>query len=257
MLRFASLVLGAGLTTMMIAGCSQNGATGPAGPLLSGTLSGFVYLVKSNGDQSMPRNGIKVFIDGMADTMLTDSTGKWSVAGLETGTYTITYHKDGYGETKSVQLQFLGGGPRNLGIVYLVEAPLFHADSLAWLRRATRADSTNVQFLARVNDTTLRGPYRLLVILGRDSTLSSAPSAATAEIFVTASFLHGIDSASVRLTPANFAAEGFVGGDTLWAAAYAANAGTETSGYLDVTTGKTAYTCLNATPSNSVRIVVP
>ena len=254
---FIGLALCTGLTAFIVAGCSQTGATGPAGPKLTGTISGFVYLVNANGEQDTVRDSVKVFIEGIGDTVLTNSMGLWSIPNLETGIYTIRYNKIGYGESRSEQVQYLGGGPRNLGIVYLVKPPAFNADSIAWLRRALKADSTNVRLFTRLTDTTIQGPYRLLVVLGRDSVLSSVPSPTSASLFITGTFLHGLDTANIRLTPTNFASEGYQSGDSLWLTAFVANAGSQNSGYVDVTTEKTVYTCINSTPSVSVRIVVP
>jgi hypothetical protein len=256
--RFVGIGMCAGLVVGILSGCGKTGPAGPAGPLLTGTLSGFVYLVNENGDQPQNRDSIAVAIDGRPGTTYTDSTGKWSIAGLETGTYTITFSKQGYGISKAVQQQFLGVD-RTMAIVYLVQPPTFHADSLLPRSVPKGGDSSSIYLTAKLSalDSALTGQYRLLVVLGHDSTQISQLSDTVSSFFINTYFKHGVDSTDIRLTPVNFASEGYQSGDVVWIATYAASAGSETSGYLDVTTDRTVYTCVDSVRSNAIQVTLP
>ena len=245
------------ITTIFAAGCSK-GPTGPAGPALNGALTGLVTLVNSDGSQPSNRDSVTVSIEGTSMSTQTDASGMWLIDNVKTGTYTISFSKSGYGITKSVQYQFAGGGEKNLGLVYLCQSPTFSISNLTRLGNSNaRTDSTSIYFGITTSTSTVVGPYRTYLVLSPDSGISSIPALSSYAAFFTTNIANGMDSADIRLTPSIVAAGGFNPGDTVYAAAYAANAGSNNSGYLDTSTGKTVYTNLCSIRSNVVKFVIP
>ena len=70
------------------------GPTGPGGPNLTGKITGVVVLTDTNGVQPTKRSGISVQIEGTNKSTLTDSTGKWVLDTMTTGTYAIDISKN-------------------------------------------------------------------------------------------------------------------------------------------------------------------
>jgi len=112
----------AGLSLFLF-GCK--GDVGPAGPSLSGALTGNVTLYTENGSREYDHSGVSVWIEGSADTTLTDSHGRWRIGGVRTGIYTVMMRKTGYGYTKIPSAQFVGGGDLYLGVKALVADPQY------------------------------------------------------------------------------------------------------------------------------------
>jgi len=233
---------------------------GPAGPKLTGTLSGFVILVNSNGAQPALRDSVAVSIDGASLKTMTDSAGEWSFPGLETGIYNFTFVRTGYATTHLVQTQFTGGADRDVGTTDLCQAPSFHVDSI-WRRVVadTIKDTAKIQLGAQL-DTAVWAPtvpYRVFLFLGTDSTVSSNPSTYWTVANSTMAFENGVDSTSIALTVATLVNDGFVAGDTVYIAAYAGNAGSTNSTYTDTVTGRTVYVNINPVRSNVIKVAIP
>jgi hypothetical protein len=255
----------------MVSHCDR-GPAGPAGPKLTGTMSGFAVLVKSDGSQPSRRDSVMVTIDhnfvptGKAIYSFlatTDSTGKWSIPDVETGIYNLTFTRTGYVTTKLIQSQFTGGSdagsePKDIGTVYLCQLPSFSVKTLSRLS-ALRTDSTSVHLAVQLTDQTITGPYmpyRVFLFLGTDSSVSSDPKHYLSVLTYTMLFQNGVDSTTIKLTPAVFAANGFAAGAQVYLAAYAANAGNNNSSYLDTVSGRTMYANLNSTSSNVLKVTV-
>jgi hypothetical protein len=234
------------------------GPTGPAGPKLTGTMTGFTILVKTNGSQPARRDSVTVTIDSTSLTAMTDSAGEWSIPEVATGTYGLTFSRNGYSSNKLVQVQFTGGGTKDVGTVYLCQVPGFSVRALSLLS-SLRTDSATAHLEVRLTDSTVSGPYmpyRVFLFLGTDSSVSSDPEHYQSVVSFPMSFQNGIDSTTIKLTPSAFASYGFAAGDQVFIAAYTANAGTNNSSYLDPVTGRVIYTNLNSSRSNVVRVIV-
>jgi hypothetical protein len=255
--RFSILNCAVVAVLSLVASCTKTGPAGPAGPALSGTLSGFVTLISENGEQPVDRFGVNVTIDGTSLATTTDGMGMWSFANLETGIYTLTYAKSGYGMSKTIEVQFLGGGERNIGNVNLCQPPSFVVDSV-WARFPKGGDSNSVYLGVRAS-TAANGPYRIVFFYSKTSDVSWHPLLYKESSTENVLFKEGVDSTSIRLQPVNFATAGFPfdSGDTLYAALYAATAGTNSSGYMDLSTGRTVFTDIDTASAEVIQIVVP
>jgi hypothetical protein len=253
-------VFAAALFLVVLTQCNFGpaGPTGPTGPKLTGTMTGFAILVRSNGGQPANRDSVMVTIDSTTFKAMTDSTGEWSIPEVTTGTYNLSYTRNGYSSNKSIQVQFTGGGTKDIGTVFLCQAPSFSVKALSQLS-TVRTDSTTAHLEVRLTDSTVAGPYmpyRVFLFLGTDSTVSSDPAHYKSVISYTMSFQNGVDSTTIRLTPSTFASNGFAAGDQVFIAAYTANAGTNNSSYLDPVTGRVVYTNLSSSQSNIVKVIV-
>lgn len=234
----------------LVSGCGETGQSGPAGPKLSGTISGLACLVEANGAQPVDKSGITVSVDGTSLATVTDSSGKWSLGGVETGIYTISLAKAGYGMSKITQFQFTGGGEKNIGATaYLCRPPAYCVDSL-WQRPSPLKDTTTLYVGVAVSDTAFNGYGRVLVFISGDTSVSVDPQNYLKVAEINTYFTSGTDTTNLKIQAATLLNAGFVSGDTVYLAAYAANAGTANSGYLDLATGRTVFTNLNAVRSN-------
>jgi len=239
--------------------CSK-GPTGPAGPQLTGKMTGFAVLVDANGNQPAAKSSIIVSIDSTTKQATTDANGYWYITGVETGTYDLTFSKAGYATTRLVQVQFTGGAidsGKDVGTVYLCAPPSFSVKTLSKLS-TLRSDSTTVHLGVQLTDSTVSGPYspyRVFLFFG-NSSVSSSPSNYQSVATYAMSFHNGVDTTTIKLTPATFAAAGFAAGDSVSVVAYVANVGPNNSSYLDPATGKTIYNNINSTPSNVISLVV-
>jgi len=252
-------VFGPGLFLALIGNCfwpGREGPQGPEGPELRGTLYGFVTLIKANGDQPADRSGVRVSADWSWAATQTDSAGEWAFSRAETGIYTLTFSKDGYGTSKEVQVQFVGGGDRNIGTVNLCEPPAFFIDSV-WTRVPKTGDTNSVYLGARASDSLVHGQYKVILFFSHGASVSRDPASYLAASPENTFFIGGIDSTGIRLQPVAFASAGFQSGDTLYTVAYAASAGSENSGYLDLSTNRFVYTNIDTLPSNRLVFVVP
>jgi hypothetical protein len=225
-----------------------------------GKMTGFAILVNANGDQPAAKNGIIVSIDSTTLQAVTDVNGAWSIPGVQTGTYDLSFSMTGYPTTRLVQVQFTGGAvdsAKEEATVYLCQAPKFSVKSLSKLS-TVRSDSTTIHLAVNLTVDTVSGPfspYRVFLFFG-NSNVSSDPAHYQSAAIYNMAFHNGVDSTTIKLTPSTFAANGYVMGDTVSLAAYVANAGTFNSSYVDLKTGRTVYTNLNPMASNILTMVV-
>lgn len=238
----------AGISLISLFVSCLTGPTGPAGPSLSGALSGYIVLVNSDGFQPANRGGVSVSLDPTSLSAQTNSTGKWIIPDVKTGTYNLTYSKSGYGISKSIGTQYVGGNDRDLGVIYLCTPPSISFDSLAYFQK--KADSTSIWIRAYLSTDATGIPYRTLLAFSHDTNITSATSVNQYTLFFNTSFANGIDSTNIKITPEIFSTAGFSIGDTVYVAGYLANAGTNTSSYLDTASGRTQYTNFNTQRSN-------
>lgn len=77
---------------------------------LTGRLQGTMYLGKDDGWFSSNHQGILVEIEHTSFKTTTDSNGFWEIDNLPTGTYSISFSKEGYCFWKNTSFQFIGGG---------------------------------------------------------------------------------------------------------------------------------------------------
>jgi len=67
-----------------------------------GNITGTVLLYNNEGTVNADNSGITVSIDNNNVSTKTGADGKWTLDSIPSGTYDITYSKDGYGSVKSM-----------------------------------------------------------------------------------------------------------------------------------------------------------
>ena len=103
----------------------------PGGSGGTGTIYGIVnYAPSSSGSTVIPLKGVTITISGANATTTSDSTGIFTFKNVGIGSYTVTYHKDGYGDIKTFNFQFMGNGQGYLDPVTMTHTPDFKFFSL-------------------------------------------------------------------------------------------------------------------------------
>jgi hypothetical protein len=91
-----------------LAACT--GSRGPAGPVLTGTRTGVVYLFDQFGGALASDSGMTVTANPGDISDVSNNGGQYSLADLKTGVYTISYAENGFGTFLQPRVGFLGGG---------------------------------------------------------------------------------------------------------------------------------------------------
>jgi hypothetical protein len=234
---------------ILFVGCK--GDTGPAGPSLSGNITGTVSLFNADGTNPNNKSGVTVTAQGTSFSTTTDSLGRWTLSGLSTGSYTVVETKPGYGMSEQQNLQLVSGtivdggtnpvmisdGPQP---ITLAQPPIFTTaiDSITsipdsmitvWFTSSGQGDPAH----------SFSNLY--LVVVGTDSTVNPA---------VPNSF-H-----SDPLPVSEFEAGGFAPGQTAYIAVYPLGYGSLFSSYYDIATGRTAYTSVGPS-SKVIKVTIP
>ncbi len=241
------------IATLVIASCNNS----PTAEKLTGNVSGYVALVNADGTQLSNRDSVIVTIDQTNYSTMTDSTGYWVFPNIQEGIYTVTYSKAGFGYSKSMQVQFTGGGDRDVGYVYLCKPPTFSTSAISQRAIPKGGDSASVYISSTMTDTSVKGVVKEILFFGKDTAVSWNPAKYTDRSIQTLYCRHGVDTSSIRLTSATLVNSGFVSGDTVYIAAYTASNGSNNSGYTDLATGHTVFTDIDTVRSNVLKVVMP
>lgn len=87
------------------AGCEES--TAPK--LKTGKIVGWVQPI-DQWNRALPESGVTVQLKGTSYSDVTNDEGHFFLEGVETGTYTITYNKEGFATNKIPFFDFAGGG---------------------------------------------------------------------------------------------------------------------------------------------------
>lgn len=232
------------------------GTTGPAGPALTGDLTGFVNLYDLDGTLLLDHSGVTVSADTngtAAATAASATNGKWTLVGLKTGTYTITWTKAGYGIQKDVEMHFVGGGEAYYGsIKTLYQIPLFTVTNLAATAAAPMITCTGTLTGALPPS----GVSKVRIFVGTTASVSSDPATYIYTKRDADQIVSSGTSLSAAITIATLeSSTGVAAGTTVYLIAYAE--GFSSMRYTDIITGKDVFPNLNPTPSNVVSVVLP
>lgn len=235
--------------------CKKDGAQGPqgaqgaSGPSLSGSLVGYMDLYDSYG-YMQKSDSVAISVVGKSNTAISDSTGRFTIANLTTGTYEVDFNRTNYQPTKLPSVNFVGGGTQYFGAkIQMTKAPTF---SLSAASISTTTISVTYTISASATDTK---PRKIIVFCGTHSSVSSSP------LNYLTTTINNIAMGNISCTgtiPLNTIYDlGFVSGQTAYFIAYPISVASNASTYLDVSTGKTIYNNINvsgATPTFSILV---
>jgi hypothetical protein len=112
---------------ILVFGCEgEEGKRGLPAPILTGSITGTVSTaVKSD------IGGIEAKIAETSQKALCDSLGNWTINDVKAGIYTLEFSRIGYGTSKILNYQFVGGGTARIGsTITLTKLPLHTATHL-------------------------------------------------------------------------------------------------------------------------------
>lgn len=217
---------------------------------LTGELIGLVVLYDQDRNIVPDCSNVEVCIEGTKPliTVLTNEKGRFEVKGLETGTYNLSFKKEGYGTHKLIGYQFLGGEVP--ATVY--QTPLFELtnNQVEDLELTNYDNSFSVQLLVKAS---VHGEGARRYALYRYY-LGNTPDVSYKDYLVTSkTYSYEADRLYFPLQVDTLQ---FPVGTEMYMIIYPV---TESSQYyLDSNTGNKIYSTVNdQQPSNVARIVIP
>lgn len=238
---------------LIISSCSKTGpqgATGLAGPLATGTLTGYVNTFDQYGFRlNTAQSGVTVHIsDSTADSTLTNASGQYTFANLKTGIYNLTYAAPGFAPIAANDYSFLGGGTiyRNQSLSKYPTFSVFNVTSI------DTTIATDLGVLIRGNDTADLAARSVIVFGSTSSGVSSAPANYT--YVNTGTIKAGLTSWNLFINSQDLHDSGLPSGSTVYFVVYPYSTGAPT--YVDQATGKTVYGAVG-TPSTVFSVVIP
>jgi hypothetical protein len=230
---------------------------------VTGNLSGWVQLGDIQSRNLDDNSGVTVTAEGTSFSTTTSVSGKWSMTGLPSNTYTVTFSKAGYGTYKELGYQFVGGGNAYLPDVRLGAMPAGTVGSLSARALDSLASDTSggptlsfkhvqVESSIQASPSQVDSVGSLRVFIGLSNTVSHLPGSF---IFYRDFYDEpGRASGRVDISRQEFAQYGIAPGTTVYIVAYVVNRGGTT--YYDPDLHGSVYTSVSA-PSSVVSVVVP
>jgi hypothetical protein len=244
-MRRSIFLLSVILIISLINGCK--GPEGPAGPILTGDMIGYVILDDNNGNYLKDNSAVTVSLEGTGNSTTTAQDGRFVLSGVSAGTYNIVFNKSGYGITKIISYQFVGGGQVFLDHIYLNQIPQYTISDLT-----SSFSSGSLVISGKYNGVKPGSLYLSYAIFA--SSFPGVSSNPADYNFSYTNSTYNSDStfsSTIYGFPANF---GFQSGQTVYFIAYA---GVGYEQYIDLATGKYFFPALNPTPSNVISVIVP
>ncbi|MDR3611887.1 MAG: carboxypeptidase-like regulatory domain-containing protein [Ignavibacteriaceae bacterium] len=227
-------------------GCKKNDATAPDPPA-TGNLIGSVELRNENGDPASSYNAVTVSVEGTNLSSQTDSSGNYSITGIEQGVRIISFSKNGYGTYKS-RIN-IDGTPYQYINLELYKLPSFNVNQLS-----AKIITNGIELTGEPTNS-VHYPRGVVVFAFTDSTVCSDPSK---YLYANNSMIYP-DSINftTSATVYELLQKGFKSGQTIYFVAYATISYNYYTNYFDWTYNKTVYTCISNTPSNKVSVKLP
>ncbi len=243
-----SLVVGSGIVIGICVACS--GSQGPAGPVLTGSRSGVVYLFDKLGGSLNSDSGMTVAANPGSVSGVSNTAGQYMLPGLKTGVYTISFAASGFGTFLQPRVGFVGGGTTQVAPVNLAQKSTATIGGLA----ATPNVAGDTIIVSGTVEVPPAGVTRSIRLFFSTAATPSATVGAYTITTVKAGF--SASPFTYRLTGADIQSlrNNFSSGSTVNVVAYG-DSFYENS-YEDSTTGQTVYPNVSA-PSNVASFVMP
>lgn len=214
--------------------------TDTVAPVLTGDITGFVFLQDHESQQIKDRSGVKVSIEGRQNFTYTDSNGKYRLENISAGIFNIVFEKEGYGLYKIIAREFPGGGEAYLHSLTLFELPAFEVSSVTIVK-----SSNNLIIQGSV--TGVLNYYRnVLIFFDKTSNVSNDPKN---YLTLRSGYVYADSSqfSSYIFDYKNwFINKGFLNDSTIYLAAYSST--DYWGGYPDPETGRYFYTGVGSNP---------
>lgn len=213
------------------------------------TLAGEVFTTDEFGYTTSGREDIKVSVGGASTVeSATDEHGKYLIEKLKTGTYNITFSKEGFGTSVIQGLPLLGGNVP----VYL-NANLIRSSTTQLSNLSVTINNNQFVLTGKVihtypYDTDVNGP-RAIFFLGKEGNVSGH---AYQQSF--SNVLNYSSGETFNLTSA-IDYKVFPSGTTVYIIGY--GVASYDAGYLDLASDLIIYPTLNGQPSNITSIKIP
>jgi hypothetical protein len=248
------------------------GANGKSSATDTASIMGKLVLIDEFSQVQNDFSGVTVTLSSGSQThsATTGTTGSYTFAGMPTGTYDLTFQKQGYGTMKLFGLSNFGGGtlPTQIRTAYLAQIPIKTAPSSFTL---VTNNSSTTTFDLHLDTSSLQYVElntNILVYISKD------PTVGPSDYLVVLNASYGTDGSggyTVNFTKSGpntaFPPSSINSGDKLYAVAYSYNynvyipsdPGAYTnygsySYYIDPQTGKIVYPNLSQ-PSNIVTFI--
>ncbi|WP_310394538.1 carboxypeptidase-like regulatory domain-containing protein [Hymenobacter sp.] len=249
---------------LLLNGCTgKDGDPGPAGPAgpsgqnLTGNITGFVNSVDENGSP-LAKAGVLVAVDGVtpAITATSDADGRFTLSNLRSGTYNLTFTRQGYSTFRRFGVGHVGGDqPTFLGTV-TISQPSTQAIPIFSAGTPSSANPSSVPFTLGFTSQSPTTNYRYVLF----ASASPNPTAASGALLQNGNItINGSPSTTIQLTllvnRAQFINAGFAPGTTVYVIAYGST--TFTAFYVDAATGRTVFPTLNPQGSSVTTLIVP
>lgn len=227
-----------------------SGSQGPAGPMLTGSRAGVVYLFDQFGGAMSSDSGMTVTANPGGVNSVSNSAGQYTLPGLKTGVYTIGFSASGFGTFLQPRVGFVGGGTTQVAPVNLAQKSTATISGLS----ATPNVAGDSIIVAGTIDAPPAGVTRSVrLFFSTSSTPSASVGAYTVTTvktgFAASPFTYRLTGADIESLRNNFSS-----GSTVNVVAYG-DSFYENS-YEDSTTGQTVYPNVSA-PSNVASFTMP
>ncbi len=259
-------VLLASLTVLLFACEGEEGKRGLPAPVLIGSITGSVTTA-IKGDIV----GIEVKIAETSQKTFADSLGNWTINDISAGIYTLEFSRAGYGTSKIMNYQFVGGGTSRVGSSpTLTKIPEYTANTIE-LINVPNDEQGQLSFIVTFMPQAPRGEPRLFrLYFSKDKNFTPSGS----NFFYTTTIpgnnlLDSYSELTIRVSgiAANLKSKSptstmlpFVKGDTVYVttcASTSAGSAPVGSGYYDYEhLGQFVFTDITA-PANTLSFVIP
>lgn len=237
------------------------GSTGPTGTAairLKGDIVGFVTLFDEFGTRLTDFSSMTVTAEGSspASSTVTNADGKYTLNGVESGTYNLVFRRAGFGEFKRPSVLHLGGSaPTSLGNNNLWETAKRTVNTLTAVASATAVTISGKTTPVQSATVGTGQQRRIRLFFGRDDKLTFQNYVSTFnQLLVPVSATNTDGSFSINLTPANIGGN-FKSGDRVFVIGYGLSP--LENAYTDPQTNLVIYSGVNPAASNVVSFILP
>jgi hypothetical protein len=226
--------------SIMIVSCTKEITTQTY--IQTGSIVGYVTLYDENGNLISDKSGVNISISGWPSfDATTNGSGRFELDNVPTGTYNISFTKDGFSETKRVGYEFVGGENPVIITQVLAKPTSVIVKSISLIGDSiTNEVHANIQLSYLYNGST--GYVRLFF------GLSDKVTNLNYDYTNLVTFLFGVESATALLNP------NYTSGTKVYIIAYGAP--NYYSSYIDINTGTTIYPSLNLNAPQIASIII-